>query len=72
MSSSSSDGSNEEVSGMLAQGLLNIYQPPLVSVKANLSDLVNKQETVLKEMLKQRERISECNDSKEIKDMVSV
>ncbi|EFN77474.1 biogenesis of lysosome-related organelles complex 1 subunit 6 isoform X1 [Harpegnathos saltator] len=53
----------------LAEGLLNIYQPPLEQVKKELLELTSKQETVLAQMQSENKKINETFEDVDLNDM---
>lgn len=57
---------------MLAKGLLSFYEPPLLAVKSDLNDLIEKQTTICDGLKKEKEKLNEAIENVEIKDMVRI
>ncbi len=67
---SSSSQAYSEASEMLAKGILGFYQPPLLAVKSDLNDLIEKQETICQGLITSKQKLIETAENSEIKDMV--
>nr|XP_034191500.1 uncharacterized protein LOC117609362 isoform X2 [Osmia lignaria] len=58
-----------EAAKKLAQGLLNIYQLPLEQVQKELTEVTNKQETLLSQMQTENKKLQETFDDVKLNEM---